>query len=362
MGISLPQDRKKKALVGAIAAGIIAGALTMFIPTSVLESITGATGLSELVPATAAPLGDKARALIAFGAGALTLAIMAILLLRKDDTAAKKTDDAAKPESAHMNADTVSDSPSLGAKLAGLKDRLPKVGFPKMPWVKGENEVRDLSDLPSVRSADAHPDAPVRQPLLATKDLPTGAGDADEVVAVPSSPQSESKVSDEPELEKIAPAFKVEPVTKSAVPATPVEDAPSLDSVVETRQDIPTPKLDAAAAQIEQPQQPPLADIVGKLEASLDRRTQQLAELANTADEARETPASEIRASGQSEPLHKAASNPLADPLAEIDNRPEVKCPPLEAVPGGEEEPSEEMDTALNAALETLHRMNAQAR
>ena len=84
MDVSLKQNRQMRSLSIAMGASIIAAAATMFVPVNVLESITGATGLSEIVGAAAAPLGDKARALIAFGAGALTLAAMTVMLLRKD--------------------------------------------------------------------------------------------------------------------------------------------------------------------------------------------------------------------------------------------------------------------------------------
>ena len=66
---SMPSNQMK-ALTMAMAGATVAAVATMFVPASMLEGLTGATGLSEIVPPAAAPLGDTARALIAFAAGA----------------------------------------------------------------------------------------------------------------------------------------------------------------------------------------------------------------------------------------------------------------------------------------------------
>ena len=71
-------DGTIRALVIALGGAILTSVIAMFIPVSAFESITGATGFSELVPATGAPLGDTARAIIAFGFGALTFAALAM--------------------------------------------------------------------------------------------------------------------------------------------------------------------------------------------------------------------------------------------------------------------------------------------
>jgi hypothetical protein len=53
-----------KAVAMAMAGATLAAVSTMFVPVAILESVTGATGLSELIPAARAPLGDTARALM----------------------------------------------------------------------------------------------------------------------------------------------------------------------------------------------------------------------------------------------------------------------------------------------------------
>ena len=79
---SVPNSQLK-AIAIAMAGATVTAAGTMFVPVGILENITGSTGLSELIPAARAPLGDTARALIAFGAGAFTLAGLTFLAFRK---------------------------------------------------------------------------------------------------------------------------------------------------------------------------------------------------------------------------------------------------------------------------------------
>ena len=122
------QNSQIRAIAMAFAGAVVAAVATMFVPAGILESITGATGLSELVPAARAPLGDTARALIAFGAGAITLAVLAFFLLRQDDAPFARTAPVA-PDWAD------DDAPSFQDRLSRIK--LPSLALPKMPWQKG---------------------------------------------------------------------------------------------------------------------------------------------------------------------------------------------------------------------------------
>jgi hypothetical protein len=144
------------ALGGAVATSVIA----MLVPTGVWEAITGSTGISEIVPATGAPLGDTARAMIAFIFGALAFAILSALLLRRP-VAAPFTK-SIKPTNATA-AEAVEDT-SFVAKMRGrLAD-----------FVESRRAgpiVTELSDLPKLRAGDAHPDAPPRRPISAHTDF-----------------------------------------------------------------------------------------------------------------------------------------------------------------------------------------------
>lgn len=325
MDVSLKQNRQMRSLSIAMGASIIAAAATMFVPVNVLESITGATGLSEIVGAAAAPLGDKARALIAFGAGALTLAAMTVMLLRKD--AGLINDDvevvaaagfAPLPGIVEDDDDGAGDGDgeplSLMERLFRL--RLPALSLPKMPWVKGENDITELGDLLKLRNGDIHPDAPPRRPLSATQDLP---------VLDLAEMQIEGFAEKQPE-----PLVEVDAVVLPSAayePSAPVEHAAS---------DF----------------QPSLAEMVAQLESAVNQRQQQLAAL--------EIVAAQLAAEQSAEDVAVPLEMQAPDIVANVETLPELaraERPPLEAVPTSPEK-QDDMDAALAAALATLHRMN----
>ncbi|MFN5822965.1 MAG: hypothetical protein ACK44T_02950, partial [Sphingomonadales bacterium] len=76
-------DNQMRAWIFAFVGSAIVAVAAMFVPVRVWEMITGSTGISEMVPVAAAPLGDKARALIAFGLGAVTFIMLAAQTLRR---------------------------------------------------------------------------------------------------------------------------------------------------------------------------------------------------------------------------------------------------------------------------------------
>ncbi len=325
MDVSLKQNRQMRSLSIAMGASIIAAAATMFVPVNVLESITGATGLSEIVGAAAAPLGDKARALIAFGAGALTLAAMTVMLLRKD--AGLINDDvevvaaagfAPLPGIVEDDDDGAGDGDgeplSLMERLFRL--RLPALSLPKMPWVKGENDITELGDLLKLRNGDIHPDAPPRRPLSATQDLP---------VLDLAEMQIEGFAEKQPE-----PLVEVDAVVLPSAayePSVPVEHAAS---------DF----------------QPSLAEMVAQLESAVNQRQQQLAAL--------EIVAAQLAAEKPAEDVAVPLEMQVSDVVANVETLPEparAERPPLEAVPTSPEK-QDDVDAALAAALATLHRMN----
>ena len=325
MDVSLKQNRQMRSLSIAMGASIIAAAATMFVPVNVLESITGATGLSEIVGAAAAPLGDKARALIAFGAGALTLAAMTVMLLRKD--AGLINDDvevvaaagfAPLPGIVEDDDDGAGDGDgeplSLMERLFRL--RLPALSLPKMPWVKGENDITELGDLLKLRNGDIHPDAPPRRPLSATQDLPV--------------------------LDLVE--MQIEGFAEKQPEALVEVDAVVLPSAVYE----PSAPVEHAASDF----QPSLAEMVAQLESAVNQRQQQLAAL--------EIVAAQLAAEKPAEDVAVPLEMQVPDVVANVETLPEparAERPPLEAVPTSPEK-QDDMDAALAAALATLHRMN----
>lgn len=316
---SVPNNQIR-ALAVAMAGAIVAAVATMFIRASVLEGITGATGLSELVPATAAPLGDTARALFAFGVGALTLAVLAYVLLRKDNPAAKAA--IADP---YAPASFEGDNMSFKDRLSRIK--MPQIAMPKMPWVKGEDDITELADLPKLKNGDIHPDAPPRRPLSATQDLPI----LDLAVTAAEEPMS---VDDKVDLAETAVTAN-EPATEDS-PIVIAEAAPPVAAVAEDFT-------------------PTLAEMVAQLEAAVAERQKQLADL--------EIVAARLAAERSVLPVDVPVTQSVeVIPDADVTVEPaRNERPPLEAVPTNPAK-DDDMDSALAAALATLQRMNGTGR
>jgi hypothetical protein len=326
MNVKLKQNRQMRSVGIAFATSILAAVATMFVPVSVLESITGASGLSELVPITAAPLGDTARALIAFAAGALTLSLMVVILLRQNTNEAQQLTEAKAP------AGTAGDEER--DPVAAFKNILTSMPLPKMPWAKGADDITDLSDLPKLRGGDSHPDAPPRRPLSATHDLPVFNLTEMAVDTV-----TEGQVTEDP----------VPEVAAEVIPMPAAETEPVV---------VEAPIAEVAPEPAPADPQPTLADMVAQLEASVALRQQQLAELEIVAANLAASRILEQEAPAEpefAEPfINMAEAEVSAEPVRPV-------WPPLEAVPASATK-ADDMDEALAAALATLHRMNGTGR
>lgn len=119
--------------IAPVIAGVLGGAVALgmlVVPMPVLEGLVMDSGLPAVIAATEPPLGFTARSIMALGAGA-SVALF-----------------------------------SWFAAFVLLGSRTLKIG--------GSEEIDlDLDAVPTpvLRRADAHPDAPPRPPLLATRDL-----------------------------------------------------------------------------------------------------------------------------------------------------------------------------------------------
>jgi hypothetical protein len=392
MAVSRPNLNLAKGFAFPMAASVFAGAATMFVPTPMLESFTGATGLSEIFPATAAPLGDTARALIAFSTGALTMAVTAILSNRKGP----------KNMAAHQFKPVFTDnveeaSPSLAAKIKERFSDLGKISLPNMPWrkaVDAKADIRDLGDLPKLRTADSHPDAAPRRPFSAELDLssvateveapmPTPAADfwkdeaqsnAPQKSALPVSEAFHAKLMPE-QIPETVPMMAPAAATASLQPSAQ-QPAPIQPEVVQTYTSAAPVKESATVAVAADPSSPiPLADLVAQLEKAVQQRQLILDQIAAAQDQIIATQSAAAHASAMAEPIATPASvqpvaadpvvNESAAPASHNDGYvpPYFDRPPLEAVPM-EAKPVDdngEEDEALRAALATLRRMNSQA-
>ena len=186
-----------------------------------------------------------------------------------------------------------------------------------MPWKKSDEDITELSDLPKLRMGDVHPDAPARRPLVASEDLPVLALNENEQPAAESQTETEASVANE----EIAPVAvgNDEPVEDSG-PATISTDPPDV--------------------------QPTLAEMVAQLEAAVAERQQQLQELEAVA----------AKLGARNEEAKSPEQTLVEDPAPPV----RTVRPPLEAVPSSPNDDA--IDSALEAALATLHRMNGTSR
>jgi hypothetical protein len=381
-----PKNEQVKPIIMAIGAAALAAVATMFVPTGLIESITGATGISELIPATGAPLGAKAKALMAFFAGAATLMIAMAYLMRsnRDDSASDYDYDSPEVEETHYEPGASLLS-KLQTRMSAIK--IDSANFPKMPWAKRDDDILDLADLPKLRETDAHSDAPVRRPISALSDLGEASLMKKRPAPLPSPALSPAMPTAEPETPVLAPLFERavakdrvqnEPVVKSETHEEPVA-APILEekaAPLEVRQE---------QAFVTQTSDTQLNALVAKLESAIQKRKQHLEALLNQMEamlaetESAETQAPQV-AQTEKAPVFEMTAAQIVPPESietrsaeDMDSEPTeagfsslsplvTKRPPLEAVPSVPRAQEEEMDAALNAALQTLQRMNAQMR
>lgn len=339
MQAMLKFDDQAKAVAMATGGGALAAIVAMFIPTGIWETLTGSTGISEMVPATAAPLGDTARALISYAFGALTLLVLSMLLLRRSGaqhypaiahdepfwTYSEPFEDDEVVEDASGFQDEDEEKPSVfdraRARIAAFVEAR-----------RNGDAIADLEDLPKLRSGDAHPDAPPRRPFSANRDILEAEGqavDASEAVISVETVEAEWVEPIEVEATEIEPEHEAQPAAPAfAATASTTSQSAGISS---------------------------LDDMVSRFESALAERDAQLAYIEKIASE---LPVSNVQ------PIR-----PDIAPAAAYEPAP-IEPAPLRAVVRNEDMPvdvpqrpeSEELDAALRSALETLHRMNARTR
>ncbi len=393
-----PRNEQMKPIIMALGTGAGAAVAAMMVPVSLIEGITGATGLSELIPATGAPLGGTARAIIAFFAGALTLMMaMGYLMRRNPDM---KSTSLSTPRAAEMVEPGNSLLSKLQKRMSGFKAS--DITIPAMPWAKKakssaahtaapsplseaqsapksaswfkkhDDDILDLSELPRLRANDAHPDAPARRPISALSDLaeanltncnePLNA-EAPRTATLPmetllTQPFQTAPVgiAREPILNNIDAASLHMPVAQETV-ATPAAVSPisvSQDNIM-------------SSADVAELSRTPLASLVTQLEAAINQRMHLLNAIESLSAQV-VTAKAAIPAEPEMHQTQVYASSAIshAAPILETvvpAAVPITPRPPLEAVPASPQiKQDQDMDAALNAALETLQRMNVQGR
>ena len=178
-------------------AAIAAAAALLATPVGLLETAVASSGLSEALPAAAPPLGLTARLLMAGFVGILAAGLVAAM--NRDPDAAD--DERDKDGRQHR---------ASGARHMGF-------AFSKLTALaRGRAMPVAEPDAPSLRRADAHPDAPPRPPIFASRDF-----DGVEIFARPDAGRRLLVVAPEPEARSVLsmPSFAAR-----SLPAEPVEE------------------------------------------------------------------------------------------------------------------------------------------
>ena len=324
----------------AIAGGIAAALVIATLPHVYLEYIVGATGLSEIVPAAAPPLGNTARGLIAVVAGMISASALYLFLnyKTKSHDGDSDMDLAIRKNLTSMPTDDSRESragltvPKLNLSVKSLTKFLKK---PK----KSPGQVTELKDLPDIRAADRHPDAPVRQPIFASSDLGLPLGEKIKRIDEPMFEQEPADTS-EPAIQYAAPAEQEVP---EASPQSPMQEQVAVDQSVNAKpqSEAMTPQADLSGLS--------LAELSDRLEAGLARLE-----------------ALQKRERVSPSPATTPVPDPVSShPVPEMPSAPApVAIPPLRSVDmaenGGPQSRQADMDAALEAALGTLEKMTVQ--
>ncbi|MEA3540912.1 MAG: hypothetical protein U9R77_02165 [Pseudomonadota bacterium] len=197
-------------------AAIAAAAALLATPVGLLETVVASSGLSEALPAAAPPLGLTARLLMAGFVGMLAAGLVAAM--NRDQDAAD--DERDKDGRQHR---------ASGARHMGF-------AFSKLTALaRGRAMPVAEPDAPSLRRADAHPDAPPRPPIFASRDF-----DGVEIFSRPDAGRRPLVVAPEPEARSVLPmpsfvarSLSTEPVEEERPAPAFAPPAPRFDALVE---------------------------------------------------------------------------------------------------------------------------------
>jgi len=304
----------------AIIAGAMAGGAIAAIPAGLLELIFASTGLSEVMPVLAPPVGWPVQGVLVLSGAAIAAVLGG---------------------SSEEGKNTMGWTQSLGlqqlVRLARGQASAPaeSVARPARRSRSAEGKARDLL---ARRRADLHPDAPPRVPLVASLDLPPVAELAPELTLV--------------ETPAVAPAPEPRP-------ATPIRDTTDQDRPRPLPR-APEPLSDAdlnwvrgllnGDAEAEPVAQPASASVPLAKVATLvaPREDAPLMELLGRFERG---VAERIVLRDAADAQSRVEDSVIAETPAPVEAEPEASIPSLD----------DELDEALSAALETLRKLSAKA-
>lgn len=326
----------------AAAAGIGTALVIVTLPHVYLETIIGATGLSEIVPAAVPPLGNTARGLIAAMAGLVSASAIYFFLNYKRGSdmgvALREQINAASPVEMDLEKDVQAKKSRFSLPKLSSKSLTKFLKKPK----KDKARVMNLSDLPQLRKADSEPDAPERPSIFSASEAISPISEAiqafEEAAPVDPVPSDLSSAPAQTFSETVPPVAAEPPVAFEPITQQPMNTP---ESVAE----VPTEDLSEYN----------IAQLADRLESGLRRLKQLEAASAAAAGLSFELPV-------DAEPTHPVeTATVVADPEKEA----AIIVPPLlkEVEKSAEDIAATrqaDMDAALKAALGTLEKMTAQ--
>ncbi|QTD55240.1 hypothetical protein [Parasphingorhabdus cellanae] len=330
-----------KISVMAVAAGVGAALVIVTMPHVYLESVIGASGLSEILPAAAPPLGNTARGLIAIMAGLVSASAIYFFLNRKGSSdmgvALREQINAANPVELESE-ETASAKKSRFALPKFDAKSLTK--FLKKPK-KDKARVMDLADLPQLRKLDDEEEA-ARPSIFSV-------AEANSTMPETIQPFEEEAAGEPMAVEEAAQDITPEPAESVADDEQPAEPAPMEPETVSVpAPDIPAPKITVPAEDLSDLN---IAQLAERLEAGLSRLKQLEGIGTGTTDIA-------------SKPATAASQHSEAPANDQVREAPAFAPTPLREVgqPAASalDERQADMDVALKAALGTLEKMTAQ--
>ncbi|WP_303758834.1 hypothetical protein [Sphingobium yanoikuyae] len=138
----------------ALAAAGCGALVVLTLPVGWVEMLVASSGLSETIPAAGPPLGMKARLLLAGFAALMSVGIVAAVRRNGSDAPHRRLRISGRR---HPDAQGARKMGFAFAKLTAL--------------ARGRNVPAAEEAAPAQRRADAHPDAPPRPPIFASRDF-----------------------------------------------------------------------------------------------------------------------------------------------------------------------------------------------
>ena len=329
------RDRHRAGPYRAAIAGATASAIALVVPVELLEVAVASAGLSEAVPALAPPLDWVARIGVALLIGLMIAALfwafsgLALLLGRRKMTIAWPRG---------LSWDSLTriargiDNDGAYTSARGGRDRF----FEKPAFAQPV-------DWRPRRSADLHPDAPPRPPIMASRDLP----------AIESEPRPVRVAARGAEAPMVSVSALLADTGARAMPRSP---EPLSETQLDSIRDLLASQV--ARAEASWPAGPTPKSVAPVANESMDDDTDilSLTEADMLFDEA---PLTSLLDRFEQQVERKIAINDAVNATSRIEARIDMPTAPE---PSTSSEAPREIDTALRTALETLRALSEQGR